>query len=112
MMKQREIEKNEKSRKIDRDVKNRIKRFRADREDKASAETFFNDKKSFKIGNATQRESKDDKFSTEDVYPPEYGAGKKKGKSNPWIKHARKYQKEHNCSYIEALKNAGKTYKS
>jgi len=29
---------------------------------------------------------------------------------NPWLVHVKKYQKEHNCSYKDALKGAKATY--
>jgi hypothetical protein len=29
---------------------------------------------------------------------------------SPWIKHVKKYQKKHGCSYKEAMKQAKKTY--
>jgi len=31
--------------------------------------------------------------------------------TNAWIKHCKKYQKKHNCSYKEAMKKSKKTYK-
>ena len=32
------------------------------------------------------------------------------GIKNPWIKHVKKYQKKHGCSYKEAMKQARATY--
>jgi hypothetical protein len=36
--------------------------------------------------------------------------GKKKKGTNPWIAHVKKYAKEHNISYSEAIKKAGASY--
>ena len=33
------------------------------------------------------------------------------GTGNPWVNHCRRYAAKHGCTYAEALKRAGKTYK-
>ena len=39
-------------------------------------------------------------------------AGKSKGKkTSKWIEHVKAYKKKHNCTYTEALKKAGPSYK-